>query len=390
MSTKAEPINIKQETGNAMSYSRPIISNQPGLIRPLHDSNLHHQRSLGNSVIQRMMESNQIQAKLTVGQPNDKYEQEADQVAKNIMRMPADSAIQKKSNCSSCTDEEELLQTKSNGSNAGAKAVSPKLESGFNSMSGSGQPLSDSVRSYFEPHFGHDFRGVRVHTSREAAQMNRDLNAHAFTYGNSIYFNQGKYDPGTSSGKHLLAHELTHVIQQQSAPGIIRRYSTTDCSDPDVARIATAHQRGLDILAAAIARLKADPVTATTQTLFGYHFGAYANWRRSIVLGHFEALKSLMEGDSVTYQCEADCSDAVSEVAYTYWVFGDIHVCEPWLRRESVTETGEEFIHEHQHLRGSFDLGYHRNNVDNDTVWSVAINNADAFSELAQDLYEQP
>ncbi len=146
----------------------------------------------------------------------------------------------------------------------------------------------------------------------------------------------------------------------------------------------------MDILAAAIARLTADPVTTETQTLFAYHFGAYANWRRSIVLDHFRALKSLLEGDSVTYQCESECSEAPSTTANTYWVFGDIHVCEPWLQSEDLTETGETFIHELQHLRVSFDLGYHRNNQDNDTIWSVAVNNADAFSELAQDLYEQP
>jgi Domain of unknown function (DUF4157)/Lysine-specific metallo-endopeptidase len=390
MSNRAGFTDKKRELGAVHTFSpHPKSKPTQGFERVI-DPNLSRQRSLGNSVMQRMMGSNQIQAKLTVGQPNDKYEQEADQVAKNIMRMPSDSAIQKKSNCSSCIDEEGLLQTKSNGSNAGAKAVSPALESGFKSMSGSGQPLSESTRGFFEPRFGYDLGHVKVHTSSESAQMNRGLNAHAFTYGNSIYFNQGKYDPGASSGKHLLAHELTHVIQQQSAPGIIRRYSTTDCSDPDAALVANGHQRALDILAAAIARLTADPVTTETQTLFGYHFGAYADWRRSIVLLYFRGLKKQLEGDSVTYQCESDCSDAPSTTAYTYWVFGDIHLCETWLRTEDLTEIGESFIHELLHMNGSLDLGYHRNNADNDTVWSVAVNNADAFSELAQDLYEQP
>jgi Domain of unknown function (DUF4157) len=105
-----------------------------------------------------------------------------------------------------------------------------------------GQPLSRSVRSYFEPRFGYDLGHVKVHTSSESAQLNQGLNAHAFTYGNNIYFNQGKYDPGTSSGKHLLAHELTHVIQQgrgATSPNTLQRQVKKNDDDKSTQQSST-------------------------------------------------------------------------------------------------------------------------------------------------------
>ncbi|HIK17861.1 MAG TPA: DUF4157 domain-containing protein [Leptolyngbyaceae cyanobacterium M33_DOE_097] len=90
------------------------------------------------------------------------------------------------------------------------------LEDRLISTQGTGNPLSKEVRAFMEPRFGSDFGHVRVHTGSEAVQMNRELSAQAFTHGHNIYFNAGKYDPATNKGKELLAHELTHVVQQTS------------------------------------------------------------------------------------------------------------------------------------------------------------------------------
>jgi len=92
--------------------------------------------------------------------------------------------------------------------------VTSNIESGVNSLKGGGQPLPDSTRSYFEPRFGADFSQVRVHTDSKAADTAKSINAKAFTKGKDVVFGSGQYSPGTSSGKHLLAHELTHVVQQ--------------------------------------------------------------------------------------------------------------------------------------------------------------------------------
>jgi hypothetical protein len=97
--------------------------------------------------------------------------------------------------------------------------VSSNIESGINSLKGKGSPLPDSTRLYFEPVFGMDFSRVRVHSNPEASQTAESINANAFTYGNDIVFAKDRYSPGSSTGQKLLAHELTHVVQQDQAAG---------------------------------------------------------------------------------------------------------------------------------------------------------------------------
>ncbi len=108
------------------------------------------------------------------------------------------------------------MAQKSSNSEKGGEA-SPKLGHQLNESKGSGQALSDLTKSRMEPAFGTDFSGTRLHTGDEAVQMNKDLNSQAFTSGNDIYFNQNKYNPETKEGDSLLAHELTHTIQQGAA-----------------------------------------------------------------------------------------------------------------------------------------------------------------------------
>ena len=91
---------------------------------------------------------------------------------------------------------------------------SPKLESSLSNRKGNGSPLPEDTRSSMEGAFGTDFAAVRVHTDNSAVQMSKDLSAEAFTHGKDIYFNQGKYEPESSDGQRLLAHELTHTMQQ--------------------------------------------------------------------------------------------------------------------------------------------------------------------------------
>jgi hypothetical protein len=215
-------------------------------------------RSLANRAVQRLFKSGAIQAKLRISQPNDIYEQEADRVAEEVMRMPGtensvsgqrsavrkeDESIQTKPTCpftrgTSC-GEEEPLQTKPLASAItplvqrqveeeeeeeilqakeifdSTTEVTPNIEANINSLKGSGQPLPISVRAFFEPRFGYDFSQVRVHTDTRAAELARAVNARAFTLGKDVWFWEGRYSPGTSSGKRLIAHELTHVVQQR-------------------------------------------------------------------------------------------------------------------------------------------------------------------------------
>jgi len=254
------------------------------------DQVLHLQRTIGNQAVQRLFKSGVLQAKLKIGKPGDKYEQEADRVAEQVMRMSEpkisrqteeeeEELIQPKPIAEQITplvqrqaepeeeeeeeeepiqakilstenpvlqrqeeeeeeeelvqpkpiteqitplvqrqeepeEEEEPVQTKGNSSNAAM--ATPGVESSINSLKGGGQPLSKSVRNYFEPKFGYDFSGVRVHADSKASKTAEAINAKAFTSEKNVVFGSGEYSPETSSGKRLLAHELTHVVQQAS------------------------------------------------------------------------------------------------------------------------------------------------------------------------------
>jgi hypothetical protein len=106
----------------------------------------------------------------------------------------------------------------------------PDIKTDINALKGSGQLLPESVRAFFEPHFGHDFSQVRVHTDTKAIETANLVNAQAFTVGKDVVFGAGKYSPGTASGDRLLAHELTHVVQQQ-ASNEERLSRSSDCSE---------------------------------------------------------------------------------------------------------------------------------------------------------------
>ena len=167
------------------------------------------QQTHGNRYVQRVVAG--IQAKLKVGQPGDIYEQEADRVAEQVMRMP-EPQVQRLPK----GEEEEIPQIK--GHTGQTPGVTPDLESRIYAQGGGGQPLPKSVRDFFEPRFGYNFSQVRVHTDASTADIARDLNARAFTIGGNVVFGAGQYAPETTVGKRLLAHELMHVLQQRAIP----------------------------------------------------------------------------------------------------------------------------------------------------------------------------
>ena len=220
------------------------------------------------------------QAKLNVGQANDKYEQEADFLADQVVSennnskpffSPAENSInQTKILSESITplvqkqnEEEEEAQTKMETLNIQREPeeeeVQPKLEIQRQSEDeekeealqpklvdntvarqdttehmivqsrGGGSPLDTKIQAQMESGFGADFSGVKIHTDSRAIQMNKDLGARAFTSGNDIYFNSGQFQPASDNGKKLLAHELTHTLQQgaSSTQTLVQR-STAD------------------------------------------------------------------------------------------------------------------------------------------------------------------
>jgi hypothetical protein len=222
------------------------------------------QRLLGNQGVQRFLAANPTiaQAKLTVGAADDAYEQEADRVASEVMSMPGpaaggDTGVQREA----APEEEEMLRGKreadvqrqeveeeiemkrapdivqrvgalgesaqedelaANGIQRASEGddlmgsfdVGGDLENQIQSNKGGGQSLDSGDQGFFESRFNQDFSNVKVHTGGESDAINRSLGARAFTNGSDVFMRGGEYNPGSSGSRELLAHELTHVVQQ--------------------------------------------------------------------------------------------------------------------------------------------------------------------------------
>jgi len=169
-----------------------------------------------------------IQSKLTVNAPGDAYEQEADRVSEQVMRMPAPApqvsgraaGVQRAcacggscDNCKNNHDEKHVkVQMKTAGPvNAGGMEAPPIVHEVLRSP---GRPLDAATRAFMEPRFGHDFSHVRVHTDAKAAESARAVGARAYTVGRDLVFAEGQFAPSTWEGGELLGHELTHNLQQ--------------------------------------------------------------------------------------------------------------------------------------------------------------------------------
>jgi Domain of unknown function (DUF4157) len=155
-----------------------------------------------------------IQPKLTINQPGDVYEQEADQMAEQVMTAPT------------LSDSPPRIQRRAENATATTTDIPVSVHQ---TLSGSGKSLEPSVRQEMEQRFEHDFSQVKIHAGTSAAQSANDLNAHAYTVGRNIVFGAGKYAPQHPSGQKLLAHELTHVVQQSAGASAIQRSDR----DPD-------------------------------------------------------------------------------------------------------------------------------------------------------------
>src|SRR3989304_1847253 len=179
------------------------------------------QRTIGNEAVGRLIRSGALQTKFRIGRTGDKYEQEADRVADQVMRTP-DVSIETKA--SSNIQEEALQKKEASGSTF---EVTPEFESHINATRGGGQPLPESVRAFYEPRFGAGFSQVRVHTDSHAVETAQSINAKAFTVGHNIAFGESQFAPESNDGQRLIAHELTHTIQQGHAIQRSLQISTT-------------------------------------------------------------------------------------------------------------------------------------------------------------------
>jgi hypothetical protein len=210
-------MGFKATTGAARSAGRNAAP-APTAIAPKIQS---VERALGNRNTGLMHNS------LRISQPGDAGELEADRVARRVMAQTFDGAVahrpapvpaQVQRKCQSC--EEELpVQRKASGQGAAPAAAGNSAAV----ITAGGQPLAAPARSFFEPRFGHSFEQVRVHDDAAADRSARALGAKAYTVGRHISFARGQYNPGSHAGRELLAHELTHTIQQGDSAAAIQR-----------------------------------------------------------------------------------------------------------------------------------------------------------------------
>jgi Domain of unknown function (DUF4157) len=191
------------------------------------------QPTIGNRAVVQLLRAEMFQTKLAVSQPGDVYEQEADRVADQVMRMSETDgplgiatspwtpppSIQRL--CGECEEELHKRSSKNSKREVQTKEMSGTLpgsaevlQTEIDALRGGGQPLPGPTRAFFEERFDYDFSRVRMHTEGKAASLAHAVNARAFTTGNNIVFGPQQYSPETAVGRRLLAHELTHVLQQ--------------------------------------------------------------------------------------------------------------------------------------------------------------------------------
>lgn len=246
-----------------------------------------------------------IQAKLKVGAVDDPLEHEADRVADQVTRTPDPKAS---ATCLASAPQSEMQAGGKKDEDTQRLQIIPRSAlrsqtSAFPYVAGhvvqsSGQMLDADVRAYFEPRFGHDFSAVRVHTDDCAAASAASMGASAFTVGSSIAFAAGRYDPDTPAGRRLLAHELTHVVQQRSIqqsgafsePLLIQRNAESD-------DYMHGYEDGLDG-----GDSRAGP--RDVDVLVDYNEG-YAK-------GHYQFIQHLSSGDSPTGSIVTPSPAAVS------------------------------------------------------------------------------
>lgn len=208
----------------------------------------------GNRSTHRLLSGELIQPSLRIGPVDDPLEREADRVAARVMRMPVPDAgpmLLQHCGCPggagkhASQDEDPVRRAAIRHSVRGAPSpestVAPRgiAASISRVRGGSGRPLAPDLRSFFEPRFGQTFDGVRLHTGARASASAAEVNARAYTVGRDIVFARGEFAPSSVAGRRLIAHELTHVMQQGAAHGNRSAYGVVQ-RDPPISGGQTA------------------------------------------------------------------------------------------------------------------------------------------------------
>lgn len=369
--------------------------------------------------IRQLLGRPRVQAKLRVSEPNDPLEREADRVADHVMSAGPDGAVHQTGNagqsvqrmCANCADEidathsnsetvhrqadaveeeEEQVQAKSRDGGTGQSADAA-VASGI----GAGQPLPTGLRSFFEPRFGQSFEKVRIHTGKAANEAADGLNARAFTHGSDIVFGAGEYQPEAVAGRHLMAHELAHTIQQGENERSVQRKvdaSQVKCEglskkrqlivgDDPVKAISDANERAIkhlglviDALNGAKKRIEggapiawptiSDVVAIGLSKRFGLNFRDKEVWTGTgdktvdALNERYQKVRAALFGDMITYFClaptKSEDPDHSGHKCGGEWAFviaGEFNMflCKPWWTA-SLDDRATTLMHEAIHM----------------------------------------
>ena len=208
-SAKASLTTRESKTGQTRNSSsqtdKPSLS--PLINSPI-DQIAFLQRTVGNREVERLLKSGVIQAKLKVNEPGDVYEQEADRIADQVLAAATHVPV------GGAPPHIQRFTGQPTGQMDAAPASVHKA------LASPGRPLEPALQQDMEQRFGYDFSKARVHSGAAAEQSARDVKADAYTVGPDIVFGAGRFAPATQQGRRLIAHELTHVVQQSGSDGI--------------------------------------------------------------------------------------------------------------------------------------------------------------------------
>jgi hypothetical protein len=283
--------------------------------------------------------------------------------------------------------------SRSSGRGLGGEAVESRLRS----LRSGGQQLPESVRSFFEPRFGADLSDVRIHTGPTAARAASAIRARAFTVGRDVVFNRGEYRPGSPDGRRLLAHELTHVLQQRDGSETVSRQLGVehypDCTEEvtgvenPTKHLEDARNEAINLVNLAIASLQRaanGKAGNRVQSALATHFRNPNQQQIQTAISQYQAAKPRLELPN-----RIICNTATSAVCrgntrgYAWRDTGPyIHLCPAAVQDEDVTAT--TMIHEATHIAGGTrDHSYVWQNSYSNMSAAQAVENADSYASFA-------
>jgi hypothetical protein len=356
-----------------------------------------------------------IQTKLAINEAGDEYEQEAERVSGQMMRM-SEPHFQRScacgGGCPKCRTEQSVsepegVQTKRVGSGSLGRTAAPPIV--HEVLRSAGHPLDLSARSFMEPRFGLDFAQVRVHTDARAGDSARALEARAYTVGRDMVFAPEQYAPGTAEGRRLLAHELTHVVQQRSptaaSKSVVMRQAKpvesefSACTGNQPKEIDAAVQNAKKAINAAASVVgsaygKPSSLTAAHKQLLMDHFHTSSHDDLRKILGIYGSIRRAFES-GLKFQCETICDKTpkgnVCGYAYNTGFLGGkgpIHICFDTKGCDFTTSAAQDqvalVIHEaaHRHA-GVDDKVYHWASGYANLSAKDALDNADSYAWFA-------